>query len=91
MVRWGQEGAPRGSTEGVSGRVRGSSGPLVSGVGPETDDRKLAQQLGVHYEALRNWIRQADTSRRPEPAATDLAEENKRLHQQVAGGCYTIG
>ncbi|WP_327150289.1 transposase [Nocardia sp. NBC_01329] len=52
---------------------------------PKPTIRKLAQQLGVHHEALRNWIRQADTSgQRSEPASTDLAEENKRLRKQVA-------
>lgn len=51
---------------------------------PKPTIRKLAQQLGVHHEALRNWIRQADTGQRPEPADTDLAEENKRLRKQVA-------
>jgi len=40
---------------------------------PKPTIRKLAQQLGVHHEALRNWIRQADTGRRTDPAATDLA------------------
>jgi transposase len=50
---------------------------------PKPTIRKLAQQLGVHHEALRNWIRQAD-GQRPEPVATDLAEENKRLRKQVA-------
>ncbi|MBF6469360.1 transposase [Nocardia beijingensis] len=50
---------------------------------PKPTIRKLAQHLGVHYEALRNWIRQADTGQRPEPAATDPAEENKRLREQV--------
>ncbi|WP_084492808.1 transposase [Nocardia flavorosea] len=28
--------------------------------GPNPTIRKLAQQLGVHHEALRNWIRRAD-------------------------------
>lgn len=51
---------------------------------PKPSIRKLAQQLGVHHEALRNWIRQADAGRRPEPEAVDLAEENKRLRKQVA-------
>jgi transposase len=40
--------------------------------------------LGVHHEALRNWIRQADTGQQPEPADADLAEENKRLRKQIA-------
>lgn len=52
---------------------------------PKPTIRKLAQQLGVHHEALRNWIRQADTTgQRPELAAADLVEENKRLRKQVA-------
>jgi transposase len=51
---------------------------------PKPTIRKLAQQLGVHHEALRNWIRQADTGQRPEPADVDLAEENKRRRKQVA-------
>ncbi|MBF6271632.1 transposase [Nocardia farcinica] len=51
---------------------------------PKPTIRKLAQQLGVHHEALRNWIRQADTGQRPEPEAPDLTEENKRLRKQVA-------
>ncbi|MFC8044711.1 IS3 family transposase [Nocardia sp. NPDC057353] len=38
----------------------------------------------VHHEALRNWIRQADTGQRPAPEVSDLAEENKRLRKEVA-------
>lgn len=38
----------------------------------------------MHHEALRNWIRQADTGQRPQPAAIDSVEENKRLRKQVA-------
>ncbi|WP_342216332.1 transposase [Nocardia abscessus] len=51
---------------------------------PKPTVRKLAQQLSVYHEALRNWIRQADAGRRPEPADVDLAEENERLRKQVA-------
>jgi transposase len=51
---------------------------------PKPTVRKLAQQLGVHHEALRNWIRQADAGQRPEPVDVDLVEENKRLRKQVA-------
>ncbi|WP_432278126.1 transposase, partial [Nocardia carnea] len=52
---------------------------------PRPTIHKLAQQLGVHHEALRNWIRHADTGdQRPEPTANDLAEGNRRLRKQVA-------
>ncbi|WP_280511095.1 transposase [Nocardia farcinica] len=40
--------------------------------------------MGVHHEALRNWIRQGDTGQPPEQEASDLTEENKRLREQVA-------
>jgi transposase len=48
--------------------------------------RKLADQLGVHHESLRNWIRQdeADRGERADRRATDMAEENKRLRKRVA-------
>jgi transposase len=47
--------------------------------------RRLAEQLGVHYEALRNWIRQAQADageRHDRP--TEVAEENRRLREEVA-------
>ncbi|WP_280254594.1 transposase, partial [Nocardia wallacei] len=48
--------------------------------------RKLAAQLGVHHEALRNWIRQAeaDAGERSDRPTTDMAEENKQLRKRVA-------
>jgi transposase len=47
--------------------------------------RKLAEQLGVHHEALRNWIRQyqADAGERSDRPTTEMAEENRRLRQEV--------
>ena len=53
---------------------------------PKPTLRRLAQQLGVHPEALRNWIRQdeADRGERTDRPTTDLVEENRRLRQEVA-------
>ena len=44
---------------------------------PKPVIRRLAEQLGVHHEALRNWIRQdeADRGERGERPSTDMAEE----------------
>ena len=52
---------------------------------PKPVIRQLARQLGVHHEALRHWIRQAeaDAGERTDRPSTDMAEENKRLRQEV--------
>lgn len=53
---------------------------------PKPAVRKLAAQLGVHHEALRNWIRQAeaDAGERHDRPSTDMAEENKQLKKRIA-------
>jgi transposase len=53
---------------------------------PKPVIRHLAAQLGVHHEALRNWIRQdqADAGERVDRPTTDMLEENRRLRQEVA-------
>ncbi|TCJ89395.1 recombinase family protein [Nocardia alba] len=53
---------------------------------PKPTIRKLAAQLGVHHEALRNWIRQAeaDAGQRHDRPTTDMAEENEQLRKRVA-------
>lgn len=49
--------------------------------------RKLAEQLNVHPEAPRNWIRQneADRGRRRDRPTADMIEENRRLLRENAG------
>jgi len=51
---------------------------------PKPVIRHLARQLGVHHEALRNWIRQdqADQGERTDRPTTDMIEENRRLRQE---------
>ena len=48
--------------------------------------RRLAEQLNVHPEALRNWIRQAeaDHGERDDRPSTAMIEENRRLAREVA-------
>jgi transposase len=48
--------------------------------------RRLAEQLGVHHEALRNWIRQdeADNGERFDLPTTTETEEVRRLREEVA-------
>ena len=45
---------------------------------------QLARQLGVHPEALRNWIRQdeADRGERDDRPTTEMLEENRRLRAE---------
>jgi transposase len=51
---------------------------------PKPVIRQLAAQLGVHHEALRNWIRQdqADAGERGDRPTSDMVEENRRLRQE---------
>jgi transposase-like protein len=53
---------------------------------PKPVIRKLADQLGVHHEALRNWIRQdeADRGDRVDRPISEMLEENKQLRKRVA-------
>ena len=46
----------------------------------------VARDLGIHKEALRHWVRQAeaDTGRRRELLTTDERDELKRLRKEVA-------
>jgi transposase len=51
---------------------------------PKPVIRRLAEQLNVHPEALRNWIRQdqADRGERDDRPTTDMVEENRRLRRE---------
>jgi transposase len=53
---------------------------------PKPVVKRLAEQLNVHPEALRNWIRQdqADRGERDDRPSTDMLEENRRLRKEVA-------
>lgn len=53
---------------------------------PKPVIRRLAEQLGIHPEALRNWIRQdeADNGQRADQPTTDMLEENRRLRRENA-------
>ncbi|NWJ69479.1 transposase [Pseudonocardia sp. ICBG1122] len=52
---------------------------------PKPVIRRLAEQLGVHHEALRNWIRQAeaDHGERHDRPTTAEAEELRRLRRRT--------
>ncbi|WP_067683287.1 transposase [Nocardia miyunensis] len=51
---------------------------------PQPTIRKLAEQLGVHHEALRNWIRQveADVGERDDGPRPAMVAENRALKKR---------
>ena len=53
---------------------------------PKPVIRRLAEQLGVHHEALRNWIRQdeADRGERGDRPTGAESEELRRLRKENA-------
>ena len=64
-------------------RARGAV--VVSGVDPKPVIRRLAEQLNVHPEALRNCIRQAEADRgeRGDRPTTEMIAENRRRVNEV--------
>jgi transposase len=53
---------------------------------PKPVIKRLAEQLNVHPETLRNWIRQAeaDAGERDDRPTTDMLAENRRLVKENA-------
>ena len=53
---------------------------------PRPSFKRLGEQLNVHPEALRNWVRQAeaDAGERDDRPTTDMVEENRRLARENA-------
>ena len=53
---------------------------------PRPSFKRLAAQLNVHPEALRNWVRQAeaDTGERADRPSTEMVAENRRLAAENA-------
>ena len=53
---------------------------------PKPVIRRLAEQFGVHHEALRNWIRQdqADRGERDDRSTTSESDELRRLRRENA-------
>jgi transposase len=72
----------------ISPETRAST--VGSGVSPQPSRRQVpahvAQDLGIHKEALRQWVRQADadSGRRRNLLKTDEREELKKLRKENA-------
>ncbi|MGW4213673.1 transposase [Lentzea sp. NPDC004789] len=60
---------------------------------PKPVIRQLAEQLGVHHEALRNWIRQdeADRGERDDRPTTSESDELRRCAEGRTSGGSTKG
>jgi transposase len=69
-----------------SSELRESAVALYLETTPRPPISRLAGQIGVHPEALRNWIRKAQTARESgdDPVATPEVDELIRLRKEVA-------
>jgi transposase-like protein len=50
---------------------------------PKPVIRRMAEELGVHHEALRNWIRQAEAGERDDMLTTEEKDELAQLRREV--------
>jgi transposase len=66
--------------------LRARAVPLYRESQPKPAIRRLAEQLNVHHEALRNWIRQdeADRGEREDRPSSDMLAQNRRLLKENA-------
>ena len=72
----------RGSTEEVQRRVEGAGDPDGAGCPPGPGDgtgaiKRVADQLGIHPEALRTWVRQAEIDGGLRPGTT--SDDSSRI------------
>jgi transposase len=67
-------------------RLKARAARLYRESDPKPTIRKLAEQLNVDHEALRNWIRQdqADRGECADQPTTEMVEENRQLRKEVA-------
>ena len=49
--------------------------------------RQLGDQLGVHHEALRNWVRQADAGERDDRPTSAENEDLRRMVVRATQAC----
>jgi transposase-like protein len=80
------KGVSDGSAEKYPDELRERAVRLYRTSNPRPTFRPLGEQLGVHHEALRNWVRQAeaDAGERDDRPTSAENEELRRLRKEVA-------
>ncbi|MPZ68296.1 MAG: transposase [Actinobacteria bacterium] len=74
----------RGQTSAVLTGVPGAGDPLVAESGPKST-RRIADQLGISFETLRKWVRQAEIDGGLKLGTTsEQFEELRRLRRETA-------
>lgn len=86
MVRWDRKESFVAAPNKYPEELKARAVRLYRESDPKPTIRKLAAQLGVHHEALRLWIRQAeaDAGERDDKPTTDMLAENRALKKRVA-------
>src|SRR6266699_4489964 len=84
--RSGETGRSKGRYRAPDRLYRQRAVAMYRAAEPKPVIRQMARQLGVHPEALRNWIRQdqADAGERPAMLTTAEREELVALRREVA-------